>query len=273
MAGLSRVQIITVMSKVAPAADWGAKPRLRWIQTDALLIDREYQRDILGAGINSIKRIVEHFRWARFGALLVSDRGDGRFAVVDGQHRTAAALFLEIPELPCYVITASLEEEAEAFAAINGGGTRLHALQVFHARVVAGDKSARRLMAVAKECGVVIPRHPGLISKPGETHAIGALIKAHQTHGDAVLGMALRAVVETGGGNVGLLKPAVIHGLCDALAMRAAWRRRSQAALNAVIETAKVERLLKTVERIRALDGGSARALFAALVGKVLDQS
>jgi hypothetical protein len=102
--------------------------------------------------------------------------------------------------------------------------------------------------------------------------AVGSLLSLRTTHGDKVLSMALRAIVETGAGNIGKLGPAVIGGLCDALGKRAIWRR-DQAQLNAAIAAADIAKLLTTAERIRALDGGSTRALFAAAVGKALDRA
>lgn len=268
---LATIPDAKAFKSLKPATDHGAKPKLRWIPVSSLRIDRAYQRDILEQGWASVRRIVENFKWSRFGTLLVSDRGDGLFAVVDGQHRTVAVTILGIEAVPCLVIEASQAEEAQAFAAINGAVTRLHPLQIFHARVVSGDKAAAAVQQLCLDSGVIVPRCPGLIGKVGETHAIGALQRALAQHGDKILGMALKAVVATGGGNVGNLKPAVIMGLPDALSCRRAWLR-SQSALNAAIEHASISKMYATVERIRAVDGGSARALFAAQAGKALDR-
>lgn len=253
------------------AIEFGDKAELRWIETSALMIDRSYQRDILGAGMANIRRIVREFKWSRFGALLVSDRGNGRFAVIDGQHRSVAALILALPKVPCLVTTCSIEEEALAFAALNGNITTLHPLQVFQARLVAGDREARSLVKLCEGCGVTIPRTPTRCDKPGMSTAIGTLIGARKRWGDELLAMALKAVVQTAEGNAGELGPTIINGLCLALSKWPAWCR-SQAKLNAALDAAGIASLRQKAMRVHLLDGGSARDLFAAQVGKVLDK-
>jgi ParB-like chromosome segregation protein Spo0J len=44
----------------------------------------------------------------------------GRFAIIDGQHRTTSAAILGIETVPCQIVIAEQTEQAAAFKAING---------------------------------------------------------------------------------------------------------------------------------------------------------
>lgn len=269
---LCPIPTIKMLAALEMSKDHGDKPELRWIETPALLIDRTYQRDILEKGAANIRRIVTSFRWSRFGALLVADRGDGRFAVIDGQHRTVAAVLLSIPKVPCLVITCSIEEEARSFAAVNGGVTQLHGLQIYRARLAAKAPEAVALQKLCDDCGIIILANPGLVSKVGETMAIGSLLLARERHGDEVLGAALKAIVHCGDAAIGKIGPAVICGLTDVLGTHPAWVK-SQWSLDIAVKGAGIGAVLKSAARIRALDGGSTRAIFAKQMEKLLRQA
>lgn len=73
-----------------------------------------------------------------------------------------------------------------------------------------------------------------------------------------------------GGGNAGLLKAAIIHGLCDVLAERSGWRKNPKQLFDAV-EHAQVKKFYQAAARIAAVDGGAMRAHFATQMKKVLD--
>src|SRR3546814_13493266 len=74
----------------------------------------------------------------------------GQFAIVDGQHRTTAAMLRKQPTVPCQIVQADRAKQAAAYAAVNGNVTRTTPTQLFHARMAAGDRSEER--RVGKEC-------------------------------------------------------------------------------------------------------------------------
>lgn len=252
------------------ATDFGAKPQLRWIAIADLRVDRSYQRDVLKAGLATIKRIVENFRWSRFGQLVVASRAGGVFAIVDGQHRAVSCAILGIDQVPCIVIDVALEEEAEAFAAINGNVTRPSALQIYNARLVAGDRKARKLRTLFEEAGVSVPRCAVICDKPGMSTAIGALEFALERYGADVLVRALKIVVGAGDAGVGMLGPTIISGLCQLLTDRPQLVARP-AVLVAAIARVGLAKLYDKAKRIQLVDGGAMRAHLVDALNRALD--
>jgi len=98
----------------------GPAPFLDWIATERLVVDTEYQREIGRRGATNVAQIAEHFDWSKFAPVIVAPVEGGRFAIVDGQHRTTAAILREIKEVPCQVVQADRAQQAAAYAAVNG---------------------------------------------------------------------------------------------------------------------------------------------------------
>lgn len=221
----------------APAAapKPGAAPMLQWIKVEQLVIDDRYQRPIQGAGQKSVQRIAESFAWAKFAPVIVAPVEGGRFAVIDGQHRSTAAALLGIESVPCQVIIADTAEQAAAFASINGQVTRMHRLALQHAALEAGDEGAKRIAEICTAAGVTVLRYPRTADRmrPGETMALTSLIECERTYGRDVLITALMCVTETENNRPGLLRPAIIKALCAFLAGNEAWRDGGGALLAA----------------------------------------
>jgi hypothetical protein len=89
-----------------------------------LVVDTEYQREIGRKGATNVMQIAEHFDWSKFAPVVVAPVEGGRFAIVDGQHRTTAAMLREIKEVPCQVVQADRAKQAAAYAAVNGNITK-----------------------------------------------------------------------------------------------------------------------------------------------------
>ncbi|MEP9354897.1 ParB N-terminal domain-containing protein [Xanthobacter sp. KR7-65] len=66
-----------------------------------LVVDPEYQREMSRRGVSNVRRISENFDWSKFAPVIVAPVEGGRFAVVDGQHRTTAAMLRGIESVPC----------------------------------------------------------------------------------------------------------------------------------------------------------------------------
>jgi hypothetical protein len=64
-------------------------------------------RDQPAQGAAHINRILRGFNWNRYQPIVVTEQDDGRYAVIDGQHRLEAAKKHPlIDSLPCYIIDA-----------------------------------------------------------------------------------------------------------------------------------------------------------------------
>jgi hypothetical protein len=70
----------------------GPAPQLLWIEIKDLVIDPSYQRHIGKRGAANIRQIAENFDWSKFAPVIIAPIEGGQYAVVDGQHRTTAAL-------------------------------------------------------------------------------------------------------------------------------------------------------------------------------------
>lgn len=260
MSGIRALEKLNFETPVKPASDLGPKGELKWIPLSQIVIDPAYQRDVGQSGKRNVRQIVENFRWSLFSPLVVSPRGDNRYAAIDGQHRAIGALtHAGIGEVPCWVINVSEEEEARAFAVINGQVTALNPLHVFRAKVVAGDRDARAVMDIAREAGVTIMSKPtgGAQLKHGETQSPGTIGECLARFGHDVTLTALNCVTKTGD-NPTMLRSSIITAFCEVLAMAPKWRTDKR--LSGAIKKATVKGLYRAALEMQAEKGGALRA-------------
>lgn len=258
----------------APPADLGAVPMLQWLPIADLVVDESYQREMKGAGRKNVTAIAGAFRWIKFSPVVVSPVAGGKFAIIDGQHRTTAALLIGISHVPCQVVVADRARQAEAFAAINGQATRVGALHVFAAQVAAGEADALAVDEACKVAGVTIMRSPQSAQYlgKGETMAVGALKAIHQLYGRDTLVTALQCVTETSNNLPAILTACVIKSIGMVLGDHPEWRDAGGALLDAFdgidLESAQIEARSKSA-RMR---GVVASDLLQAAIIEHLDK-
>lgn len=202
------------------------KPRLHWIAIASLRVDQRYQRKIAGkVSERNVIEIAASFDWSKFAPVVVSEIEDGIFAIIDGQHRTTAAALRGIKDVPCLVNNVGLQDQAAAFAAINGTVTAISTMQLHAARVAAGDPDAVALHEACAEAGVTICRYPVKASemKVGETLAAVKLARQLARYGRDILVSALSCITKTGDGNIGFVKAPVVEAICSVLAAEPDW--------------------------------------------------
>lgn len=214
----------------------GPFPMLQWVEVQKLVVDPEYQREMSRRGVSNVRRISENFDWSKFAPVIVAPVEGGRFAVVDGQHRTTAAMLRGIESVPCQVVQADRAKQAEAFAAVNGHVTKTTPQQLFHARLTAGDPQAKELAEVCAAAEVFVTRRNLVQAKmrKGQTQAVGALRRCLDTHGRETLITALQCVTQTGDGNPGWVRATVVEALCEVLGGNVHWRDAGGALLQAM---------------------------------------
>lgn len=232
--------------------DLGTPPELAWIDISLLRIDLSYQREILRSGRKNVIEIAAHFDWSQFATCIVARIPGGLYAIVDGQHRTTAAACRGATKVPCQIIAATAEQQAAAFAAINGNVTKMTPLQLHAARVKAGDRRARALDRACAAAGVEILRYPVPANniKPGQTLAVSCLADALTAFGADTLTTALSCITRTADGNVGLLRAPIIKGLCQVLSQRPKLTTNLEAAI----------RLAETIDFDTMLEDASVQA-------------
>ncbi|MEO9298996.1 ParB/RepB/Spo0J family partition protein [Devosia alba] len=206
---------------VAPKSDFrpGPAPMLTWIGTDRFVVDDTYQREIGKRGRQNINHIAENFDWSKFAPVIVAPVEGGKYAIVDGQHRTIAAMLRGLEEVPCQIVQADRAQQAAAYAAVNGNVTKTTAQQLFHAKLAAGHEDARELHEVCGAAGVKIVRRSVSLANMavGETQAVGALTRCLKVYGRDTLITALQCITETADGNAGFVRATIIEGYCQAL--------------------------------------------------------
>lgn len=215
------------------------KPRLFWIAIANLRVDERYQRRIHGrASEKSVLSIAENFSWAKFAPVVVAEIDDqpDLFAVIDGQHRTTAAALRGVHDVPCLVMKVGFADQADAFAAINGGVTAITTMQLHAARVAAGDPEAVALHEACAEGGVTICRHPIAVAdmKVGETFAAVRLARMLKRYSRDVFVAALSCITRTGDGNIGMVRAPVVEALCAVLDGEPAWGGAGEALIDAM---------------------------------------
>lgn len=120
------------------------KPRM--LAVDKLEVDEQLQRKRSEANVADIAR---NFNWPEFGALDVVAVGDGRYIVVDGQHRLEAARRRAVTSVPCRVVVmSSREEQARFLVEKNSRIRRMDADSKFRLLVVAGESTATAVSAM-----------------------------------------------------------------------------------------------------------------------------
>jgi hypothetical protein len=250
---------ISDYAAIVTPASFGAPPRLEWISIADLVIDPEYQREITPRGRKNVRSIAISFDWSMFVPVVVAPAGAGKFAIVDGQHRTTAAKLCCIERVPCMIIDVSRAGQANAFKAINGNVTRMHTLHLHHAMVAAGDPVALKVADVCRRAGVTIVRNPtqNNLLKQGETCVVTTIKKAISSFGEKPSIAGLKAIASDEC-NEGMLQQAIIWAVIETLHDHKEWYA-DEKALHAAFETFDLDDLQRQAGAAAARLRGSSK--------------
>ncbi|OWV94247.1 hypothetical protein ATY81_12405 [Rhizobium sp. R72] len=179
----------------------GSAPILQWIDVDNLVVDEAYQRDLRRANWLAIRKIAANFRWSMFSPVFVSPIEGGRFAIIDGQHRSHAAAMCGFSQVPCQVVHMTREEQAASFAAVNGVVTQVTPYHLLKAGIAAGEVWAVNAMAVASEAGCKLMTYYGTKDnkKPGQIYGVRGFLAVIEKRPRAAIVAALRHLREAEG--------------------------------------------------------------------------
>lgn len=258
----------------AAGRDWGPVPLLGFRTVAELHVDARYQRSLESKrSQQNIARIVAGFRWAAFGAVLVTARDEGGWWLLDGQHRVAAARQLGINAVPCVeVAAADVADQARLFVAANRDRVAVNPFALHHALVAAGDADARAIAAACRRAGIEVARYPipATSIRPLVTLAPGAVLAALRDQGEAATGRALKLLAEIYADVPGALRAATIKGLAALLhdtpavrdeAVRAALRRIAASTLDEKVRAqARADKTTQHAAWVAIVRGLLARA-------------
>lgn len=180
---------IVVSSKDRPnLVDPGPAPMLQWLKITDLVVDDSYQRELKPGNWQAIRRIAGRFKWSRFSPVFVAPVEGGKYAIIDGQHRTHAAAICGFAEVPCQIVQMSQAEQAASFAAVNGLVTKVTIWQIFKAALAAGEPWATDCAKAcsAAGCTMMTTNATTESKKAGEIYALG-LVRGYVANGKAAL--------------------------------------------------------------------------------------
>ncbi|WP_279483435.1 DUF6551 family protein [Aureimonas sp. SK2] len=234
---MAELRTITAdLVKAVPAPALGAAPMLQWIDIAHLRADPRYQRDLRPDNVRAIQRIAESFDWSKFSAVHVAPIEGGLFAIIDGQHRTHAALACGLEKVPCLVTHMTLKQQASAFAAINGLATRVTPVQIFRAALAAEEAWALKLLEVCEkaDCKAVTYNTSSVNKRPGDVFCITYLRTLIERRGTETTTLALTILRKTEGvgDKVEFYAYALFRPILEALASRPHALKNPQAAID-----------------------------------------
>lgn len=148
----------TKATATATAATRGGRRngRGRWpyrfdlVPLDRLFIDGDYQRPLT----SFVEQVAANYDPAMIGTLIVSERADGRMAVIDGQTRMEGMARNDEPAAPCLVYDGlTREQEAELFADLQTKRRGMATYLRFRAALVAKQPEAIAIAGIVKAAG------------------------------------------------------------------------------------------------------------------------
>jgi hypothetical protein len=166
--------------------------RYRRLRTGSLRIDSTYQRPL-----NAKRATQMAAAWDDnlAGTIIVNERDTGGLWVVDGQHRLAAARLAGIEWLDAEVHSGRTPaEEAELWWRHNHFRASPKVINIFNARLAAGDEEAESIVAAVKAAGVEINLSNPSTKAPNQTIAVGMLQSIHGELGPLGLTRVLRVL-------------------------------------------------------------------------------
>ena len=158
------------------------KVAMEWLPIAKLVVDEAYQRPISRSGLKNIEKIALGFRWSRFSPVIVTKiLGQDLWAIIDGQHRTHAALALGYQQVPCYIVLAAGADAAQIFAAVNGNITPISLPALYKAALAAEEPWALGIKTACAAAGIKVLMSNASVSRrqPYDTLAVGTLRRAY----------------------------------------------------------------------------------------------
>lgn len=127
------------------------------ISKHALLVDLDYQRQ---SEDGKVLRLAREWSWIAAGVIVVAQRDDGSFYVIDGFHRVLAARKRsDITTLPCLVFEVDKHrEEALGFLRANCNRKNVTAVDKFKAQVITENENALLVKNLIEQSGRVISK-------------------------------------------------------------------------------------------------------------------
>lgn len=159
---------------------------------------------------NRVNKLVAQFDQQALGVLLLSLREDGRYAIIDGQHRKEAAARKALTALDALVyIDLSLEDEARLYRKF-GDYLKQTALDRYHAGIQEGVLEYLAIQRILQELGLHVPTAPG--GAPAAVNAVEALFALTTMYGPDMLRHTLELLKDAWGTDGRAYRAQIIGG-------------------------------------------------------------
>lgn len=137
------------------------------------IVDGAYQRPLSSL----VHKVAREFDPALVGALVLSERTNGKLAVVDGQTRVEGGKRRGLTEMPAVVFMGlTRAQEASLFHRLQRERRNIASYDGFRAALVAGDKQAKAILKIAEAQGYTV----GRAAKDKHLTAVAALAYAYR---------------------------------------------------------------------------------------------
>lgn len=181
------------------------------IKAGLISSDMRYQRRVSGR----VKHIASNYDTNKLNAIIVSQRNDGTFWVIDGQHRLQATILRLGKEEKLLAIVyhgMTPEDEAEMFASQHDNVKAPTKAEFFKAKAFAGDKDVIRLREATEAEGIECDFTDGHKSD-GKLKAYGAAYQVFMTYGEMPYRRVISTLVDAWGGSYESLGANFIKGM------------------------------------------------------------
>ena len=141
-----------------------------------------------------VANIVKSFDESKLGMLTVSQR-DGKYVLVDGNHRLSVLRTLGYTHTPCLVLSGlTCADEANFFRMQDKDKRFLKPIDFFKAGLIAGDEKCLKINEIIKANGLQISKSHNSFS---EIAAVNTILEIYDDYGCRVLDDTLRVIVQT----------------------------------------------------------------------------
>lgn len=181
------------------------------IKAGLISSDMRYQRKVTGR----VKRIASNYDPNKLNAIIVSQRADGTFWVIDGQHRLQATVLKcgKDTKMLCIVYYGMTpEEEADMFASQHDNVKAPTKGEFFKAKAFAGDKDVIRFKEATEAEGIECDFGVGR-KTDGKLSALGAAYEVYMTYGEIPYRRVLQVLADSWGGDGDTLTANFIRGM------------------------------------------------------------
>ena len=229
-------RFVTPQSEFVP----GPAPFLEWIETEKLVVDASYQREIGRRGAINVNQIAENFDWSKFAPVIVApvEGGSSLLLMVSIGRRPRCCAVRRLCLAKLFRLTAhGRRRHMPPSTAILP--RRLHSNSITQGSLLKILRHCAAEVCAAAEVEIVRQIQPNL--KRGQTSAVGALTRCFNLYGRDTLITALQCITQTADGNPGFVKATIVEALCEVLNGVPEWRDAG-------------ELLLRTMDKFRFAD-------------------